>query len=76
MEELEKFGKIVTALMIAWFIVVAGFGIVLSLINGTFFKRRTGCVVLLDNPPNKKFLIFPQLFFSLGLANDKKLGKE
>ncbi len=37
MEELEKFGKLTTGLMVAWFIVVAGFGIVLSLINGTFF---------------------------------------
>ncbi len=34
---MEKFGKLTTALMIAWFIVVAGFGIVLSFINGVFF---------------------------------------
>jgi len=34
---MEKFGKLATGLMIAWFIVVAGFGIVLSLMNGTFF---------------------------------------
>ena len=34
---MEKFGKLVTSLMVAWFIVVAGFGIVLSLMNGTFF---------------------------------------
>ncbi len=37
MEELEKFGKLATGLMVAWFIIVAGFGIVLSLMNGTFF---------------------------------------
>jgi hypothetical protein len=34
---MEKFGKLATGLMIVWFIVVAGFGIVLSLMNGTFF---------------------------------------
>jgi len=34
---MEKFGKLVTGLMVAWFIVVAGFGIVLSLMNGTLF---------------------------------------
>ena len=34
---MEKFGKLATGLMVAWFIVVAGFGIVLSLINGALF---------------------------------------
>jgi hypothetical protein len=34
---MEKLGKLAVGLMFAWLIVVAGFGIVLSLINGTFF---------------------------------------
>lgn len=34
---LEKFGSLVMALMVVWFLVVAGLGLVISFGNGTFF---------------------------------------
>ncbi len=34
---MEKFGRITTFLMVAWFVVVAGLGLVISFGNGTFF---------------------------------------
>lgn len=34
---MEKFGKLTVGLIVGWFVVVAGFGMVLSLMNGTFF---------------------------------------
>jgi len=34
---MEKFGKLTTFLMVAWFVVVAGLGLVISFSNGTFF---------------------------------------
>ena len=34
---LEKFGKLTLWLMFAWFIVVAGLGLVISFRNGVFF---------------------------------------
>jgi len=33
----EKFGKITTFLMVVWFVVVAGLGLVISFGNGAFF---------------------------------------
>lgn len=34
---MERFGKLTTFLMVAWIVVVAGLGLVISFGNGTFF---------------------------------------
>ncbi len=34
---LDKFGKLTLALMVAWFLIVAGLGLVISFRNGVFF---------------------------------------
>jgi len=35
--ELEKFGKLTLNLLIVWFLLVAGLGLVISFKNGVFF---------------------------------------
>jgi len=34
---MEKLGKFTVGIMVAWFLIVAGLGIVISLMNGTLF---------------------------------------
>jgi len=34
---LEKFGRLTLGLMVAWFLIVAGLGLVISFRNGVFF---------------------------------------
>ncbi len=34
---MERFGRLVTFLMFAWFLAVAGLGLVISFLNGAFF---------------------------------------